>query len=87
MVAVATGGTSPALSRAIREELEDYFTDDYATLAEIVSDVRQELRKRSSFPSAEAWNKALNGDLRRLIKERKREEAKTYLLRRLGAEI
>lgn len=86
-VAVATGGSSPALSRAIREELEDYFTDDYATLAEIVSDVRQELRKRSSFPSAEAWHKTLNGDLRRLIKEGKREEAKAYLFKRLGSEI
>src|SRR5206468_3109896 len=28
-VTVSTGGTSPALARAIREELETYFTDDY----------------------------------------------------------
>ena len=33
-VAVATGGTSPALSRAIREELEAYLTAEYATLAD-----------------------------------------------------
>jgi precorrin-2 dehydrogenase/sirohydrochlorin ferrochelatase len=30
VVAVATGGASPALSRAIREELESYFSEDYA---------------------------------------------------------
>src|SRR5438094_2476617 len=34
-VAVSTGGTSPALARAIREELERYLTAEYVTLAEI----------------------------------------------------
>jgi len=87
VVAVATGGSSPALSRAIREELEAYFTEDYAMLAEIAAEVRLKLRERSVTPTAEAWQKALNGDLRRLIKEGKREEAKVYLLKRLGAEI
>ncbi|MBI2999939.1 MAG: bifunctional precorrin-2 dehydrogenase/sirohydrochlorin ferrochelatase [Deltaproteobacteria bacterium] len=87
VVAVATGGSSPALSRAIREELEAYFTEDYGTLAEIVAEVRRELKERSLAPSAEAWQKALNGDLRRLIRDGKQEEAKNHLLKRLGAEI
>lgn len=87
VVAVATGGSSPALSRAVREELETYFTEDYTILAEIVATVRRELKERSLAPSAEAWQKALNGDLRRLIKEGKQEEAKVYLLKRLGAEV
>lgn len=87
VVAVATGGSSPALSRAIREELEGHFTEDYATLAEIVAEVRRELKERSLAPGAEAWQKALNGDLRRLVRDGKEEEAKTYLLKRLGAEI
>lgn len=87
VVAVATGGASPALSRAIREELERYFTGDYATLAEVVVEVRRELRERSAHPSAEAWQKALDGDLRRLIAEGRREEAKARLLWRLRAGI
>lgn len=87
VVAVATGGASPALSRAIREELEAYFTEDYGTLAEIVGEVRRELTGRSTSPSAEAWRRALNGDLRRLIQEGKQEEARAYLLKQLGAEI
>lgn len=87
VVAVATGGASPALSRAIREELERYFTGDYATLTEVVVEVRRELRERSVHPSAEAWQRALDGDLRRLITEGRREEAKARLLWRLRAGI
>ena len=87
VVAVATGGASPALSRAIREELETYFSEDYVALVEIVARVRRELKERSLVPSAEAWQKALNGDLRRFIREGRQEEAKAYLLKRLGAEI
>jgi siroheme synthase-like protein len=87
VVAVATGGSSPALSRAVREELEAYFTEDYTALAEIVASVRRKLKERSLAPGAEAWQKALNGDLRRLVREGKQEEAKAYLLRRLGEEL
>lgn len=84
VVAVATGGTSPALSRAIREELENYFTEDYAALAQIVAEVRQELKQKSSLPGPEAWHRALNDELRRLLREGNEEKAKAYLLERLG---
>jgi len=87
VVAVATGGTSPALSRAIREELEAYFSEDYAALSEVVAEVRRELREQARVPDAEAWRKALDGDLRRLIAEGRREEAKARLLWRLRAGI
>lgn len=87
VVAVATGGTSPALSRAIREELEAYFSEDYAVLSEVVAEVRRELREQARVPDAEAWRKALDGDLRRLIAEGRREEAKARLLWRLRAGI
>lgn len=87
VVAVATGGASPALSRAIREELETYFTEDYAVLAEVVAEVRRELRERARVPGPEAWRRALDQDLRRLIAEGRREEAKARLLWRLRAGI
>ena len=85
VVAVATGGASPALSRAIREELEGYFTDDYAVLAEVVVDVRRELRTEARRSDAGKWRRALDADLRRLIAAGRREEAKARLLDRLGA--
>lgn len=83
VVAVATGGASPALARAIRRELEDYFSEDYTVLAHIASEVRRELRTRSRNGSAKAWQQALNGELHQLITQGKEEEAKAYLLKRL----
>jgi precorrin-2 dehydrogenase/sirohydrochlorin ferrochelatase len=79
VVAVATGGSSPALSRAIREELERYFTEEYALLSEIVAEVRRELRERGISATPEIWGRALNGSLRSLVQRRDIEGAKRYL--------
>jgi siroheme synthase-like protein len=84
-VAVATGGSSPALARAIREELETYLTDDYATLASIAAEARRELRAAGRPVTAEAWRRALGPEVRRLILERGRDDAKHRLLELLGA--
>ena len=83
-VAVATGGTSPALSRAIREELEQYFTEDYSILSAIVAELRRELREKSLSADAETWRRALDGDLRRMLREGDVEGAKRYLRERVG---
>jgi siroheme synthase-like protein len=84
-VAVSTGGVSPAVTRAIREELDEYFNADYARFVQIAGEVRRELREKSVSPGASAWNRALQGDFRRLIKEGKPVQAKELLLQMLGA--
>jgi precorrin-2 dehydrogenase/sirohydrochlorin ferrochelatase len=84
-VAVATGGSSPALARAIREELETYLTDDYTTLASIAAEARRELRAAGRPVTADAWRRALGPEVRRLIVERGRDDAKHRLLELLGA--
>jgi len=84
-VAVATGGSSPALARAIREELEAYLTDDYATLAAIAAEARKEIRASGRPVTAAAWRRALGPEVRRLIVERGREDAKHRLLELLEA--
>lgn len=85
LVAVATGGASPALARAVREQIEQLITPAYAVLADIVADVRRELRARGRRADAESWSQALGGDLRRLVEEGRRDEARAWLLERLGA--
>jgi precorrin-2 dehydrogenase len=84
-VAVGTDGTSPALARAVREELEGYLGREYADLAELVGDVRRELRARHRSPDAETWRRALDGELRGLVAAGRREQARRRLLERLGA--
>jgi precorrin-2 dehydrogenase/sirohydrochlorin ferrochelatase len=85
MVAVSTGGASPALTRAIREDLEKYFPQDFKELVEVASEVRRELRRQSVEVSASRWNEALKGDFRQLIKEGRAGEAKQLLVEKLGA--
>jgi precorrin-2 dehydrogenase len=84
-VAISTGGVSPAATRAIREELDEYFHEDYASFVQIAGQVRKELREKSVFPDPSKWNRALRGDFRRLIKEGKLVQAKDLLLETLGA--
>src|SRR5262245_7526699 len=84
-VAISTGGVSPAATRAIREELDQYFREDYASFVQIAGQVRKELREKSVSPDPSKWNRALRGDFRRLIKEGKLVQAKDLLLETLGA--
>lgn len=83
-IAVATGGSSPALSRAIREELEEYFSQDYALLSDVVADVRRELKEKGIASDAASWRRAINGDVRRLVREGDIEAAKRLLREEVG---
>ena len=83
VIAMSTGAQSPALARAIREELEGYFTEDYGTLVRIAADVRGKLRGNKTKASGEDWRAALDQNVRRLVKEGKAEAAKSYLLEKL----
>jgi siroheme synthase-like protein len=84
-VAVGSGGASPALVRAVREDLERYLGPEYAELAELVADVRRELRTQGRSPDGATWSRALDTELRGLVKAGRREQARERLLDRLGA--
>lgn len=43
MIAVSTGGSSPALARKIREELEERFGPEYASLTKLMADIRKQV--------------------------------------------
>jgi len=84
-VAISTGGASPAATRAIREALDDYFTAEYAQLVQVAAEVRMELKEKSVNVDADAWNSALKGEFRRLIRAGRPDQAKECLLTMLGA--
>jgi precorrin-2 dehydrogenase/sirohydrochlorin ferrochelatase len=85
MVAVSTGGASPALSRAVRDELDAYLDrEDYAALAEVAADVRRGLRARGAPAPWERWRSALDAGLRRLVTAGRTAEARACLMERLS---
>ncbi len=83
-VAVSTGGTSPALARTVREELELYFTQEYESLAKLAAEVREELSNRSITVPFETWRRALSGEVRQLLMHSDFTRAKSHLLKELG---
>ena len=85
VVAVSTGGASPAAARAIREELEGYLTEDHATLVELAADAREDLRRRAASAGPARWRGALDGGLRRLIADKRYRQARARLARNLGS--
>ena len=84
-VAASTGGTSPALARRLREELEAYLTEEMPALADLLGEVRADLKSRAMLPDAELWQTAIDEDLRVLLAQRKYRQAKARLLESLGA--
>jgi len=85
VVAVSTGGASPALAGRVRRDLESRLAPEYAELVELAAEVRAELRAESRRPGGEVWRDALDGELIMLLADGKRDEAKALLLDRLGA--
>jgi precorrin-2 dehydrogenase/sirohydrochlorin ferrochelatase len=91
VLAISTGGRSPALARKVREELERRFGAEWAELLEVLRDVRREtlpllpdLRERSR-----RWNEALDlEEAATLVTSGLRDELKAKLLERLrGQEV
>ena len=88
-LAISTGGGSPAIARRLREELSDYLKADTASLADLVAELRMELRRLGAFSGieADAWQAAMDGEVRILLAQRRRGQAKARLLDRLCVAI
>ena len=84
IIAISTSGRSPAMARKMREEIEEFLTEDYAAMLELAAEVRAELREQNTLIDADIWNKALDAALKKLLAEGKQAEAKERLLRSLS---
>lgn len=84
VVAASTGGASPALARRLREELTNFLSDDFAPLADLLSEVRTDLKRRHITINPETWQRAIDARLRALLAQRRIDEAREHLLRGLG---
>ena len=85
-IAVSTNGASPALSRKVRTNLEQIFSEEYTCLTALIEEVRSELRNKAINISGDSWQKALDLDLLiELLQSGQRDEAKAILTRNLEA--
>lgn len=85
-VAISTAGMSPALARKLRVELSSSPALDYAELAELLSEVRLELKKRRITVDPERWQACLDRELLHLYMSGDREGARQRLMEGLVAE-
>ena len=86
-IAVSTGGTSPALARVMREELQSMVGEDYTLLAEIAAAMRRAVRSGSRVVTGEQWTSALKEPtFRHYVREGQREAAVARLRTVLGVE-
>jgi len=85
-IAVSTAGRSPALARKIRARLEKELGDEYASLVNLIGEVRAEARRQGIKVSGDEWQEALDLDLMiGLLKKGDVEKARASLLENLKA--
>lgn len=79
-IAISTGGNSPALARRMRERLEKMIGMEYGVLAEIMSELRPEIK--AMFTSGKARKEAslriIDSDILDIIQENGKEAALAY---------
>ncbi|EFM24348.1 bifunctional precorrin-2 dehydrogenase/sirohydrochlorin ferrochelatase [Selenomonas sp. oral taxon 149] len=81
MLSVSTAGGSPALSRAIRMELEEMYPPAFGMWLERVSSLRGELQESISSISARTrfWHTALRPDILTMVRHGAMEKAEVEL--------
>ena len=84
VVAASTGGTSPAMARRLREDLSAFLTPDYEALADLLAEVRVEVRAAGLRVDPETWSRAIDEPLRDLLREGRTEDAHSRLIESLG---
>ncbi len=89
VVAISTSGKSPALARWLRERLEEQYGGALGELAEMLGEVREELRRK--FPSAAkrraVLRRIVNSEALDLLREGRRDEARERIARCISSQL
>lgn len=83
IIAVSTGGASPALAKKIRRELEHKFGPEYGVLLNLLGKVREQLAGSVETQAArqQLWEDLVNSDLLSLIAQGRIAEAEEKIQR------
>ncbi len=77
IVSVSTSGRSPALAKQVREELESRFGPEYGELADLLGELREEVKAKypDECDRRQAFSRILSSDVLDLLAQGKRDEA------------
>jgi siroheme synthase-like protein len=79
VVTVGTGGRSPALATWLRRRFTRDLGPEYATLLDVLSEAREELRSSGRSTEDRDWQSALDSGMLELIRAGRVDEAKELL--------
>jgi precorrin-2 dehydrogenase/sirohydrochlorin ferrochelatase len=79
VVTVGTGGRSPALAAWLRRRFTQELGPEYATLLDVLSEAREELRSSGRSSEDPDWQSALDSGMLELIRAGRVDEAKEML--------
>jgi siroheme synthase-like protein len=79
VVAIGTGGRSPALAKWLRRRLSDEIGPEYETLMDLLAQAREEIRANGQSSEDADWQRALDGGMLDLVREGRIDEARELL--------
>jgi precorrin-2 dehydrogenase / sirohydrochlorin ferrochelatase len=79
VVAVGTGGRSPALAAHVRRQLAEEFGPEYETLLDLLADAREALRAAGRSTEDADWQQAFDSGIVDLVRAGRVAEAKELL--------
>ena len=80
IVAISTGGASPALARKLREEISECAALEYADLANILRTARTEVKKRQTRVSPDHWQRCIDHQLLTMVQNGQKKQALKRLI-------
>jgi precorrin-2 dehydrogenase/sirohydrochlorin ferrochelatase len=89
LIAISTGGKSPALAKKLREEMEQLFGTEYQTLLEVMGQLREKLvvKGRSSDENRRLFEAVVHSDILKHIKDKSWHKVKKIIYDITGEKI
>jgi siroheme synthase-like protein len=85
VVAIGTGGRSPALAAHVRRVLDEELGPEYETLLDLLSEAREDLRAAGRSTEDADWQQAFRSGIVDLVRAGRLDEAKELLSRCLSS--